>query len=440
MAVYFVTGKLGSGKTLAAVGKIRDRLIQGRPVATNLDLKLNKLIGQQAKKARVYRLPDKPTVRDMQAIGSGNDTYDEEKNGLIVLDECGTWFNSRDWQDKDRRPLIDWLLHARKLGWDIIFIIQDISMIDKQARKSVGEFVVYCRRLDKAMKIPFVESLFKFVFSRDFPKAKAHMGIVKYGDQPNSLTVDRWWYMARDLYPAYDTKQAFTDDYPHGIYQVLPPYYSHGRYAVKHDWRFYMRMTRIYLKRFSKVLVLSGGIVSGAAIAALMQPEQVTREQPGESAQTQPEEKATPADAFEVGDITGKMTGEDEEEPETLAEKFDGWVISGVAQDAKGNPFYITLSNGEEIQNLDNLRSAGLITKMVDRCELLLMTEDRKERVRLHTTYCPSSDRPEKPPRMDKSEAYKVWLANVRADQKAIQEATENVERARRLQREYRTD
>ncbi|MFK4136821.1 zonular occludens toxin domain-containing protein, partial [Pseudomonas luteola] len=37
MAVYFVTGKLGSGKSLVAVGKIRDYMIAGRRVATNLD-------------------------------------------------------------------------------------------------------------------------------------------------------------------------------------------------------------------------------------------------------------------------------------------------------------------------------------------------------------------------------------------------------------------
>ncbi|EBN6690252.1 zonular occludens toxin, partial [Salmonella enterica] len=34
MPVYFVTGKLGSGKTLVAVGKIRDYLVAGRRVAT----------------------------------------------------------------------------------------------------------------------------------------------------------------------------------------------------------------------------------------------------------------------------------------------------------------------------------------------------------------------------------------------------------------------
>jgi len=407
MAVYFVTGKLGSGKSLAAVGKIRDKLIEGRPVATNLDLRLNKLIGPQAKKTVVYRVPDKPTVHDMKALGNGNPTYDEEKNGLIVLDECGTWFNSRDWQDKDRRPLIDWLLHARKLGWDIIFIIQDVSMIDKQARKSVGEFVVYCRRVDRAMKIPLIESLYTFITSKKFPKVKAHLGIVKYGDLPNSLKVDTWWYMGRDLYPAYDTKQAFTDDYPHGIYQMLPPWYTHGRYAVKKDWRFYMRMTRIYLKRFSKVVVLSGGIVAGASIASVMQPEPAPQvqpveviETPGEEEQQETEAETSIASAFDRDD-----------EPQTLEEKFDGFVISGVAQEADGTPIYIQLSNGEKKYNLENLRSAGHVVRMVDRCEVLIMDRAREQRVRLHTTYCPRSDPPETPPRMTDEQLKKYWLS-----------------------------
>jgi len=48
MAVYFLTGKLGSGKTLCAVGKIRDYLEEGRAVATNLDLNLDELLNKIA--------------------------------------------------------------------------------------------------------------------------------------------------------------------------------------------------------------------------------------------------------------------------------------------------------------------------------------------------------------------------------------------------------
>lgn len=49
MPVYFVQGKLGSGKTLAGIHRIQEALNQGRRVATNIDLRLEKLINPWAK-------------------------------------------------------------------------------------------------------------------------------------------------------------------------------------------------------------------------------------------------------------------------------------------------------------------------------------------------------------------------------------------------------
>lgn len=251
MAVYVVTGKLGAGKTLVAVGKIKDKLNHGCKVATNLDLNLDKLIGEKPKKTQCFRIPDKPTLEDLESIGTGTDGYDESKNGLLVLDECGTWFNSRSWADKSRQAVINWFLHARKLGWDIIFLIQDLSIMDKQARVALAEHVVYCRRLDR-VTIPLIGSLWSMFAGGKMPMPKVHLGIVKYGDSPQSLTVERWTYTGRALYPAYDTKQAFSDTYPHGTYSFLPPWYTHGRLRVPKDARYYMKMTRIYWKRFNR--------------------------------------------------------------------------------------------------------------------------------------------------------------------------------------------
>lgn len=253
MAVYFVTGKLGSGKTLVSIGKIRDKLNSGCKVATNIDLFLNNLINIKSKEACVYRVSDKPTLQDLESIGVGNETYNEDKNGLLVLDECGTWFNSRSWGDKTRQDVINWFLHARKLGWDIIFLVQDISIVDKQAREALAEHVVYCRRLDR-VGIPFLSALLRLAGIR-LTLPKAHLAIVKYGHQQQSMIVERWLYRGRDLYKSYDTKQGFSDNYPHECYQLLPPYYSHYRYQVKKDKRYYMKLTKIYWKRFNRPLL-----------------------------------------------------------------------------------------------------------------------------------------------------------------------------------------
>ncbi|MBE0507547.1 MAG: assembly protein [Marinospirillum sp.] len=262
MPVYFVTGKLGSGKSLISVGKIRDKLNSGCKVATNIDLNLHKLINIKSRNATVYRIPDKPELQDLEAIGVGNDTYDEGKNGLLVLDECGTWFNSRSWGDKSRQDVINWFLHARKLGWDIIFLVQDISIVDKQAREALGEFVVYCRRLDR-VGIPLVSPIVRFFTGIRITLPKAHFATVKYGIYQTSISVEYWLYTGKSLYTAYDTKQVYSSYYESRTYQVLPPYFSHYRYQVKKDLRYYMRITKIYWKRFSRPMALITGFFLG---------------------------------------------------------------------------------------------------------------------------------------------------------------------------------
>ncbi|CAH8189026.1 Zot domain-containing protein [Vibrio aestuarianus] len=278
MAVYFVTGKLGAGKSLTAVGRIRDAFERGAPVATNLDINLRFMLGRNKKKTRLYRVPDKPNLHDLQIIGKGNDSYDERKNGLLVLDECGTWFNSRTWNDKSRQDVINWFLHARKLGWDIIFIVQDISIVDKQARLALAEHTVFCRRLDR-MQIPIISALIRILSFGQLriPLPKLHLGIVKYGDNVNSITVDKWYLWGTDLYSSYDTKQAFSDHYQHSTYSVLPPWYTHGRYTVKYTLRNIMRITKIYYRKYSRISMFILGSLLSFSILQLFSSEPDTQ-------------------------------------------------------------------------------------------------------------------------------------------------------------------
>lgn len=116
MAVYFVTGKLGSGKSLSAVGRIREYMKQGRRVATNLDIYPDKLLHRNNREV-LSRLPDKPRIEDLELLGTGDgkplSDYDESRFGLLVLDEMASWFNARGWADKSRHAVIEWFLHAR---------------------------------------------------------------------------------------------------------------------------------------------------------------------------------------------------------------------------------------------------------------------------------------------------------------------------------------
>ena len=238
MAVYFITGKLGAGKTLAAVGRARDYLRQGRPVATNIDLDLVRLMGPNSK-ATVTRLPDKPRVEDFVSLGQGGDPKQEGSMGMVLLDECATWLNPRTWNDPERPAFIDWLVQARKYGWDVFFIVQSIEAVDKQIRELVGEHFVICKRLDR-LALPLVGGLFKALgLKQQLPRI--HIGVVWYGKPgPQGFIVDRWVYRGASLFGAYPTEQPFVMD---GFYDetgefvdmrarytLLSAYHLRGRY------------------------------------------------------------------------------------------------------------------------------------------------------------------------------------------------------------------
>lgn len=210
MAIYSVEGKLGTGKTKFCVWRAQGALRDGLRVASNVDLDLGKLVPEMSG-AFYSRIPDKPTADDLVAIGHGNpDSYDEEKNGVLILDELGSWLNTRTFQDKARMPVIDWLIHARKHGWHVFFICQDASMIDAQVRNALIEYSCRCRRLDK-VKIPFFGDILGMFGKRWAYLPRMHMVAARIGDGANVIVAERWHFRGDDLHAAYDTRQVFKE-------------------------------------------------------------------------------------------------------------------------------------------------------------------------------------------------------------------------------------
>lgn len=220
MPTYSVEGKLGTGKSKFCVWMAQNALREGRQVASNLDLDMEKLL--PGKRRTYLRVPDKPTAADLMAIGHGNpDSYDEGKNGLLILDELGTWLNSRSFQDKDRAGMLDWLIHARKYGWDVYLIVQDAAMIDKQVRVALIEYQCKCMRMDK-VRIPFVGWLIGALHSKWGYLPRFHIVTARVGEGQGAVTAERWYYRGDDLHAAYDTRQVFRSDYDKGTYSTLP--------------------------------------------------------------------------------------------------------------------------------------------------------------------------------------------------------------------------
>jgi hypothetical protein len=223
MAVYCVTGNLGSGKSLICVGRIYEALKAGRRVATNFNLHMEHLTFGKGP-TMCLRLPDVPCLDDFKMIGKGSaecerarpgQFFDEKRNGIIVLDEISSMLDARTWQRADRQQLIDWLKHSRKEGWDVYFIAQHESTLDAQARKMLVEHLVICKRLDR-VPIPFLGFWLKsFGFSGRF--LKLHMATVRYGGSAvHSVVSERWITWGRPFlgmgiegWKAYDTRQIF---------------------------------------------------------------------------------------------------------------------------------------------------------------------------------------------------------------------------------------
>jgi hypothetical protein len=233
MTVYVWTANLRGGKTLGTVGEILRALNEGRRVATNLDIWQEELINPWARETEIYRLPDKPEAEHLHQLPPGydGDIIEEERNGELVLDECGTWLNAHGWKDKARAALKGWMVEAGKRRWNVHFIIQDLDSLDSQFRRMFAEFEVKVIRTDR-FTIPIIGRLLKPIFGKKMPVPKVHVATFLYRGSYS----ERRYYRGKDLYNGYDTEQKFSEENQYkGVSRYLPPYYVYGRYNTKWD-------------------------------------------------------------------------------------------------------------------------------------------------------------------------------------------------------------
>jgi hypothetical protein len=263
MAVYAITGKLGSGKGKGAMHVARQYIRAGKRVAGNMDVFLEYMEDERSK-ASYTRVPDKPTATDLYMLGSGNpfvkfetdirqektgwkgyapadmkilDGFGEEHNGALFLDECGSWLNTRTFAEKGRADLLEWMIHARKYGWDVYFVMQNINQADKQLREALFEYVVRFTRLDR-LRVPLVSDMLKGLtagaFNGNLPRL--HIGVVRLGSSPDALVADRWTFRGDDLNKVYNTTQVFSDSYQHSTHCLLSSWHLSAKTGVPGDF------------------------------------------------------------------------------------------------------------------------------------------------------------------------------------------------------------
>lgn len=170
--IEIYTGFVGSGKSYHATQRgvtIADAPKGKRWVIANFPIKpkkklaaklpvLGKKIKEPYNKPRwIYKDNDSLTVDFLIETSHEKGWYGNESQCLLIIDEAGILFNSRDWNVKadERKKWIKFLSQSRKFGYDIVFIVQDVRMMDRQIR-SLAEYEVQHKKLNNFYILKFV--------------------------------------------------------------------------------------------------------------------------------------------------------------------------------------------------------------------------------------------------------------------------------------------
>ena len=133
------TGRLGSGKTYAAVRRTIEYLSSGGTVCTNIALKWEVLAATCKARYGVEVVESQVVVLEEAQIGEFHKhtpAGSPESPVLVIIDEAQIYLNARDWASASRE-LLSFLCQSRKVHTDVIFITQSEFNIDKQILRLV---------------------------------------------------------------------------------------------------------------------------------------------------------------------------------------------------------------------------------------------------------------------------------------------------------------
>lgn len=210
--IFLYTGTPGSGKSLHMAKDIIERLKKGSNVIGNFPIfddifykkyfNFRKVNGSWFRKVKdetmgnyLYIPNEKINVMDLVKYAKKNHTHGREAQTLLCIDECQILFNCREYYNPSRMDWINFFIHHRKLGYNIILIAQHDKLIDKQIRVLVETEIVHRR----------VNNYKLGVFIR-FP---LFIAIEKW--KVNNLKVQSEFFVYRKIYGAkfYDSYRIF---------------------------------------------------------------------------------------------------------------------------------------------------------------------------------------------------------------------------------------
>lgn len=195
MKIY--TGPRGSGKTYHGVSDIFDKLSYRKhnKVVANFGVKFTKRqIEKKKYDEKFFHIPnDELTPDRLMELSAKHGWYKKEGSTLLLIDEAGLKFNSRDWHVKgsDRMDWIEFFVNSRKLGYDPVLIAQNIKMVDRQIRDIIEHNVKHARLNNlhwfKWLPLPVFVTITKWLIGDFKAQVKFHLMNPFVGDRYDTM-------------------------------------------------------------------------------------------------------------------------------------------------------------------------------------------------------------------------------------------------------------
>lgn len=134
--IYLYSGTPGSGKSLHVARVIKNTLMMGKPVVSNIPI--NKSLVKHPENYEFVR-DSELNPRDLMEFSETHFFGKSVKEGqiLLVIDEAQRLFNARDWSKTDRAGWNEFFQLHRHYGFDIILVAQFDRMLDRQVRSVI---------------------------------------------------------------------------------------------------------------------------------------------------------------------------------------------------------------------------------------------------------------------------------------------------------------
>lgn len=189
--ISLYTGSVGSGKSYHAIQLGLDWLRTRKNVIANFPIKPpEKILTKRGRKKWQNKMDrwnyvEEITVEYLMALSLQNEWFGKESQCIVIIDEAGIMFNSRDWQhERDaRQKWIKFLSQSRKFGYDFVFVCQMDRMIDRQIRGLV-EYEVKHMKANNAFFFKWLSifrvTMFMYVYKWYQTKMKGNIRLSLY--------------------------------------------------------------------------------------------------------------------------------------------------------------------------------------------------------------------------------------------------------------------